>query len=55
MRIASITTALILSLFAAALSAQEKLPVIKSNTSVISIQDGKELRKSSWTLADLYP
>lgn len=32
-------------------SAQDKLPVIKSNVSIISIQDGKELKKNHWTLA----
>jgi hypothetical protein len=29
----------------------KKLPVIKSNVSVISIQDGAEFKKNSWTLA----
>lgn len=31
-------------------NAQDKLPVIRSNVSVINIQDGEELRKSVWTL-----
>ena len=29
---------------------QEKLPVIRSNSSVISIQDGDEFKKNEWTL-----
>lgn len=33
------------------ISAQEKLPVIKSNVNTISIQDGDELRKDTWNLA----
>lgn len=32
-------------------NAQEKLPVIKSNVNVISIEDGSEMKKNSWTLA----
>lgn len=42
---------LILIFFAPAISAQEKLPVIKSNVDVISIKDGDNLKKDSWTLA----
>ena len=39
-------------LFAAAAGAQEpNLPVVKSNVSVITIQDGAELKKNFWTLA----
>jgi hypothetical protein len=34
-----------------AVSAQENLPVIKSNVYVISIQDGENLKKNNWTLA----
>lgn len=37
--------------FAFAISAQDKLPVIKSNTDIISIQNGAELRKNAWRLA----
>lgn len=40
---------LILSVIIA--NAQEKLPIIKSNVNVVSIQDGDNLRKNSWTLA----
>ena len=34
----------------AAATAQERMPTIRSNVSVISIQDGEELRKNIWTL-----
>lgn len=37
--------------FALAISAQDNLPVIKSNTDIISIQNGAELRKNVWRLA----
>ena len=40
----------ILFTFAMALGAQEKLPVIKSSVNVVSIEDGNELKKDSWTL-----
>jgi carboxyl-terminal processing protease len=40
-----------LILFVITANAQDKLPAIKSTINVISIQDGDELRKSSWTLA----
>jgi hypothetical protein len=42
---------LLLLLLVTAAGAQDKLPVIKSNVSVISIQDGKQLKKNFWTLA----
>jgi hypothetical protein len=41
----------LLTLIAVAANAQDKLPIIKSNSSVVSIQDGKELRKNYWTLS----
>lgn len=44
-------TFLLLLLLAAASAAQDKLPVVKSNVSVISIQDGETLKKDSWTLS----
>ena len=34
-----------------AVKAQNQLPVVKSNTSVVSIRDGKNLSKNSWNLA----
>lgn len=37
-------------LFITAAIAQEKLPIIKSNVNVISIQDGKNFGKDAWTL-----
>lgn len=40
----------ILFLFAFAINAQKKLPVIKSSVNVISIEDGNEMKKDSWTL-----
>ena len=42
---------LLLALLAAAAGAQEKLPVIKSNVPVVSIQDGETLKKDYWTLS----
>ena len=42
---------LAVALFAAAATAQENLPVIKSNVSMITIQDGAELKKDFWRLA----
>lgn len=44
-------TVLVFLLLVTAAGAQDKLPVIKSNVSVISIQDGKQLKKNFWTLA----
>lgn len=41
---------IILILATFVVSAQNKLPVIKSNSSVVSIQDGEILKKSNWTL-----
>nr|ART39466.1 J336 [uncultured bacterium] len=41
----------VLAMLTVAANAQDKLPVIKSNVSVISIQDGAKLKKASWTLA----
>lgn len=41
----------LLVLLAAAAGAQEKLPIIKSNVSVVSIQDGETLKRDSWTLS----
>jgi hypothetical protein len=52
MKLAKIIIALIFFAFSA--SAQEeaaKLPIIKSNIEVISIQDGENLKKDSWRLA----
>ena len=40
----------ILILFVFVANAQDKLPVIKSNANVISIQDGDVLKKDNWTL-----
>ena len=37
-------------LFVFAANAQDKLPVIKSNVSVISIKDGKQVKNNNWTL-----
>lgn len=51
----SVKVILAVMLFALEAKAQENLPVIKSNVSVITIQDGAELKKNFWTLADLYP
>ncbi|MFV0387165.1 MAG: S41 family peptidase [Pyrinomonadaceae bacterium] len=42
---------IVLILFVLAVNAQDKLPTIKSNANVISIQDGDEFRKNVWTLA----
>lgn len=42
---------LALLLCALALKAQESLPVIKSNSNLVTIQDGAELKKNGWTLA----
>ena len=47
----SIRFIIALAMVAVAANAQDKLPVIKSNVSVISIKDGEELKKDSWTLA----
>lgn len=41
---------LILVFVNAAAAAQDRMPTIRSNVSVISIQDGDELRKNIWTL-----
>ncbi len=46
-----IKVAIILILAAFAAGAQDKLPIIKSNSQVISIQDGEVLKKNSWTLS----
>lgn len=43
--------ALALLAVAAAAAQDDKLPVIKSNVSVVSIQDGETLRKNTWTLS----
>jgi hypothetical protein len=40
-----------LMLLVLAARGQDKLPVVKSTVSVISIQDGKQLKKNYWTLA----
>jgi hypothetical protein len=40
-----------LALLAVVAVAQDNLPVIKSNASVVSIQDGETLKKNTWTLA----
>ena len=45
------TFVLLLLLLAVPAGAQENLPVVKSNVSVISIQDGETLKKDSWTLS----
>ncbi len=43
--------ALILAVFAVSVaSAQEKLPVIKSTSSIVSIQDGEQYRANIWRL-----
>lgn len=47
---------LALTLSACAAQAQDKLPVIKSNISTITIKDSKQLKKDYWTLSpDLKP
>ena len=40
-----------LALLTIAANAQDRLPVIKSTVSVISIQDGEALKKNYWNLA----
>lgn len=47
----SIKFIIVLTLLTIAASAQDKLPVIKSTVSVISIQDGEVLKRNYWTLA----
>jgi hypothetical protein len=47
----SINFMLALMLLAIAANGQDKLPLIKSTVSVISIQDGEVLKKNYWTLA----
>lgn len=47
----SIKLSILLVLFAITLNAQEKLPILKSNSNTISIKDGEETKKDSWTLA----
>jgi Domain of unknown function (DUF4932) len=47
----SVKTILAAVLLAVSAQAQGNLPVIKSNVSVITIQDGAELKKNFWTLA----
>jgi carboxyl-terminal processing protease len=49
MKIVTLITAFILFTFA--INAQEKLPTIKANSATVSIQDGENLSKDSWTLA----
>lgn len=49
MKILKLFTALIFFTFV--INAQDKLPVIKSNADVVSIQNGAELRKNAWRLA----
>src|SRR5215216_3171649 len=52
MRVTRSILAVVLFAAAAAAAQQEvKLPVIKSNVSIITIQDGAELKKNFWTLA----
>ena len=51
MRITKSILAVLLFAAAAAGAQEAKLPVIKSNVSVITIQDGAELKKNFWTLA----
>jgi hypothetical protein len=41
---------ILLSLLSVAGVAQEKLPIIRSNSSTVSIQDGSELKRNNWTL-----
>ena len=41
----------VLTLLTVPANGQDKLPVIKSTVSVISIQDGEQLKKNYWTLA----
>jgi hypothetical protein len=41
---------LILAFFAVAAHAQEKLPIIRSNSSLVSIQEGEQLRVNAWRL-----
>jgi len=42
--------ALILAVFAVSANAQDKLPVIKSTSSIVSIQDGEQYRANIWRL-----
>ncbi len=44
-------SSIILILFVLAANAQNNLPIIKSNSNVISIQDGDIFKKDNWTLA----
>ncbi len=46
----SLVITVILAFFAVAASAQNKLPIIKSNSATVSIQDGEQVRKNVWTL-----
>jgi hypothetical protein len=47
----SIKFVVVLALLTIAANAQDKLPIIRSTVAVISIRDGKVLKKSHWTLA----
>ena len=49
MRAFKILTVILVFAFAAA--AQENLPVIRSNSEMVTIQDGEELKKDGWRLA----
>jgi carboxyl-terminal processing protease len=49
MKIITLITAILL--FACAINAQDKLPIIKATSDKVSIQDGDNLSKDSWTLA----
>ena len=42
--------ALILAVFAVSVNAQDKLPVIKSTSSIVSIHDGDQYRANIWRL-----
>jgi hypothetical protein len=50
MKPSHLTVALLLLLFVMAASAQDKSKIIKTKVSVISRQDGKELKKNYWML-----
>lgn len=47
----SLRVILVLTLLGITAGAQEKLPIIKSNVSSISIQDGPTLKRNGWSLA----
>src|SRR5687768_5262011 len=49
-RLMKLVIASILAVFAVSINAQDKLPVIKSTNTIISIQDGDHYRANIWRL-----